>query len=225
MSNDVAQTFDKLVLERRSVRAFSDKRVNQELLEAVFKQAQTAPSNCNTQPWRLVVASGDKRDQLAKMLSDGLLSGAYQMDFPYDGVYQGVYKDRQYDAANQLYTAMGIERSDKVKRNAAFMRNFSFFDAPHVAFFFLPQPFGIREAADLGMYAQNLMLALTANGLASCPQTALAMNCDGVRELLDVPSTDKLLFGLSFGYEDKDHAANKCRLSRESLDNVVTFLE
>jgi nitroreductase len=222
---ELATAFDAIVRERRSVRAFTDQRVDEALMQRVFEQAQTAPSNCNTQPWRVVVASGAIRDKLAQTLTEGMASGAWQMDFPYDGRYEGVYKDRQYDAAQQLYSSMNIERSDKDGRNAAFMRNFCFFDAPHVAFLFLPEPFGLREAADVGMYAQNFMLALTANGLASCPQTALAMNCDAVREILDVPASDRLLCGISFGYEDKSHAANTCRVGRATLGDTVKFVE
>lgn len=103
------------------------------------------------------------------------------MDFPYDGAYEGVYKERQYASAQALYDAVSITRADKAARHTQFMRNFTFFDAPHGAFLFLPEPFGLREAADLGMYAQTLMLALTAHGLSSCPQTALSFQADFVR--------------------------------------------
>jgi nitroreductase len=145
------------------------------------------------------------------------------MDFPYDGQYQGVYKERQYQAATDLYSAMGIAREDKAGRNEQFMQNFRFFGAPHVAFIFLPEPFGLREAADCGMYAQSLMLALTAEGLASCPQTALSFNADLVREVLGIGAENKLLFGISFGEEDTDAAVNNCRTQRDTSDNCLRF--
>jgi len=40
---------------------------------------------------------------------------------------------------------------------------------------------------DCGMFAQNLMLLLTAEGLASCPQAALSFHPHIVREVLGVP--------------------------------------
>ena len=110
-----------------------------------------------------------------------------------------MYKERQYGSAQALYDAVGIERKDKVRRQEQFMRNFSFFDAPHVAFLFLPEPFGLREAADLGMYAQTLMLGMVAHGLGSCPQTALSFEADLIRETLGIDASNKLLFGISFG--------------------------
>jgi len=49
--------------------------------------------------------------------------------------YQGIYKDRQYESAFALYDFMGIDREGKEGRTIAMLRNWSFFDAPHAAFF------------------------------------------------------------------------------------------
>ncbi|MDH5173015.1 MAG: nitroreductase family protein, partial [Gammaproteobacteria bacterium] len=96
-------------------------------------------------------------------------------------------------------------------------------DAPHVAFLFLPEPFGLREAADLGMYAQTLMLAMSAHGLGSCPQTALSFEADVIREVLAVETGNKLLFGISFGYPDPDAPVNRCATDRAALADCVRF--
>jgi nitroreductase len=221
--SQTAENFSRVVSDRRSLRAFLPQPVSQELLNSVFEVAQRAPSNCNTQPWEVHVASGPTLERLRTALPDAFSTGQISMDFPYDGRYDGVYKDRQYAAAAALYASMGIERQDKPARSAAFMRNFTFFDAPHVAFLFLPEPFGLREAADLGMYAQTLMLALTANGLGSCPQTALSMAADIVRDVLQVDASNKLLFGLSFGYPASDVPANECVTDRATLVDAVKF--
>ena len=53
-----ADVFADIVRARRSVRAFLDQPVPQPLIEQIFTQAQQAPSNCNTQPWRTWVVSG-----------------------------------------------------------------------------------------------------------------------------------------------------------------------
>ena len=217
------KTFADVAKARRSVRGFLPQPVSESVLQDVFRLAQTAPSNCNTQPWQVHVVSGESCQRLRKALPEALFAGEFSMDFPYEGKYQGVYKERQYDAANQLYTAMGIAREEKDKRNAAFMRNFEFFGAPHAVFLFLHEDFGIREAADVGMYAQNLMLSMTAHGLASCPQTALGFHANKVREELNVDAQWKLLFGLSFGYEDKEAQANSAQVARADLLDAVTF--
>ena len=220
-----AQAFAELIESRRSIRAFTNQAADKATLESIFKAAQYAPSNCNTQPWQLAVASGESCERLRKRVSADWAAGKITMDYPYDGVYQDEYKDRQHGAAHAMYAAAGIERSDKEKRNAQFVENFEFFGAPHVAFLFLPEQFGIREAADLGMYAQSLMLSIRAHGLASCPQTALSFLADSIREELQIDSSMKLLFGISFGYADESAPINNCRTDRASLDETVRFYD
>lgn len=212
------------IRQRRAVRAFLPQPVPAELLQQVFELAQLAPSNCNTQPWLVEVVSGERLQQLKQRLQAAAIDPTqHRPDLPYDGKYAGVYQERQFDAAARLYGAMGIARDDKTGRAASFMRNFACFDAPHVAFIYLPEGFGTREAADCGMYAQTLMLALTAHGLASCPQTALSFQPHILRELLGVPEGQQLLFGISFGYEDPAAAANRCRVGRAALSDSVRF--
>ncbi len=221
--SDRAAIFDEIVTERASLRAFLPKEVDQATLDRVFNVAQRAPSNCNTQPWVTHVVSGEKLETLRSEMPDRFMSGNFSLDFPYEGVYEGVYKERQHGAAQALYDAVSVAREDKAKRHEQFMRNFTFFDAPHVAFLFLPEPFGLREAADLGMYAQTLMLTLTAHGLGSCPQTALSFQAEFVREQLGLSAENKLVFGISFGYPDPADAANNCRTARAALADFVTF--
>jgi nitroreductase len=213
--------FEGIVRRRRSLRAFLPQPVDRHTLEQVFSLAQRAPSNCNTQPWQVHLASGHSLERLRQAMPEKFLSGELTLDFPFDGNYEGVYKERQHGSAEALYRAVGIPREDKAARQTEFMRNFIFWDAPHVAFLFLPEPFGLREAADCGLYAQTLMLALTARGLGSCPQTSLSFHADLVREVLGVPAQNKLLFGISFGYPDESAEVNNCDTGRAALGDVL----
>ena len=221
--SDESEIFRDIATRRRSLRAFRSQPVAQDILKSVFTTAMEAPSNCNTQPWLVHVASGASLQSLREEMPKRFMAGEMSMDFPYDGSYEGVYKERQYGAAQALYDAMDIAREEKDKRQAAFLRNFSFFDAPHVAFMFLPEPFGLREACDMGMFAQTLMLAMTAHGLGSCPQTSLSFQVDYVREQLGVDASNKLVFGISFGYPETDARVNRCTTDRAALADLVTF--
>ena len=183
-----------------------------------------APSNCNTQPWFVHVVTGEKLERLREMLPQAFMAGDVAPDFPYDGVYEGVYKDRQYGAARALYDALGIPREEKAKRQEWFLGNFRFFDAPAVAFFMLPDGFGLREACDLGMFAQSVMLGLTARGMGSCPQTALGFMAKQVREVLEIPEDHKLMFGLSFGVP-VDTPINDVVTDRMTTSEALTFHE
>ena len=216
------QVFADIVSRRRSMRDFKPDPVPRELIESVFGTAQRAPSNCNTQPWFVHVVTGEKLERLRETLPAKFAAGEIALDFPYDGQYEGVYKERQYASASALYDSLGIARDQKAERNAWFMRNFSFFDAPAVAFFTLPTSFGLREACDLGMFAQTVMLGLTAHGLGSCPQTALAFLANVIRPALSLGDHEQLMFGMSFGYPT-DTAVNEVTTERASLADVVTF--
>ena len=222
--SEQAETFLNIVANRRSMRAFKPDPVPRPVIEAVMRGAQQAPSNCNTQPWFVHVATGDTLEQLRATLPTQFAAGEMALDFPYDGQYDGVYKERQYASATALYDALGISRDEKAARNDWFMRNFTFFDAPAVAFFTLPSQFGLREACDLGMYAQTVMLGLVAHGLGSCPQTSLGFMANVIRPALGLGDHEKLMFGLSFGYPTET-PVNQVQTERAALHEVVTFHE
>ena len=222
--SEQAETFLNIVANRRSMRAFKPDPVPRAVIEAVMGGAQQAPSNCNTQPWFVHVVTGDTLEQLRATLPSQFAAGEMALDFPYDGQYDGVYKERQYASATALYDALGISRDEKAARNEWFMRNFTFFDAPAVAFFTLPSQFGLREACDLGMYAQTVMLGLVAHGLGSCPQTSLGFMANVIRPALGLGDHEKLMFGLSFGYPTET-PVNQVQTERAALHDVVTFHE
>ena len=218
-----AEIFSQIANERRSIRGFRSDPVPEDMIRQIFSDALRAPSNCNTQPWFVHIATGHALERLRTELPRRFSEGDVSLDYPYDGKYDGVYKDRQYASAAALYDALGIPREEKVKRQTWFLRNFSFFDAPAVAFFTLPSAFGLREACDLGMFAQTVMLGITANGLGSCPQTALGFMAHVIKPALNIPEDQKLLFGLSFGYPNDDDPANKAMTDRASLEDIVRF--
>ena len=217
------QNFSDIVHARRSIRGFTSDPIPMEVMTAVFGDALRAPSNCNTQPWFVHVVTGERLEALREELPKRFTAGDIVLDFPFDGQYEGAFQERQHASAKVLYDALGIARDDKAGRHESLMRNFSFFNAPAVAFFTLPAGFGVREACDLGMFAQTVMLGLTARGLGSCPQTALSFLVNVLRPALQIPDEQKLLFGLSFGYPDDNEPANTAITERAPLSDLVTF--
>jgi len=210
--------------QRISVRAFIDKPVPQSVLDTIFSQAQQSPSNCNVQPWQTCVVSGEKKEQLKEVLLQTIMGGAQpNPDFNWLPKYQGIHRDRQFGSANALYTSLDIAREDKQGRQMAMLRNWTFFDAPHVVFFTMDKYLDIMGAVDLGIYAQSLALLLTEHGLSSCMQGALGQFPDPVREALALPEERGILFGMSFGYADESAAVNKTKTEREEIENAVSF--
>src|SRR5437868_2953172 len=58
------------ILKRRwSPRAFSDRMVGSEKLRSLFEAARWAPSSFNAQPWSFIVATKEKPEEHARLLS------------------------------------------------------------------------------------------------------------------------------------------------------------
>ncbi len=70
---------------------------------------------------------------------------------------------------------------------------------------------GLYGAADCGAWVSNFMLAAAGFGVASIAQASLVAHGAFVREYFDIPADRRLVCGISFGYEDVEHPANKFR--------------
>lgn len=220
----LVESFEQLMRTRRSVRGYKPDPIPHDVLEEVFATAQLSPSNCNVQPWVVHVVSGAAADKMRADLTAHVMSGAQATpDFPLTDKYPGEYRTRQIGAAVALFSATGVARDDHMARMKSMLRNFEFFDAPHALFLFMPEWAGWREAADCGMYAQSLMLAMAARGIGSCAQGALSHYAAFVKSELGVADEMKLLFGISFGYEDDAHPANRARTDRASVQDAIHF--
>lgn len=209
---------------RRSVRGFLDREVPPEVMARIFEIARQAPSNCNVQPWKVYVASGALKDRLRQRMYDNTAGGVSpNPDYGYRGDFRDEYRVRQVECAVALYSKMGIGRKDREGRMRAVLRNFEFFDAPHIAFVGMNPEFGTTVAVDVGMFAQTLMLTMVAFGLHSCPMGTMRNYPDLVREAFNVQDSTKILFGISFGYEDPSVDANATRTTRAPISENIVF--
>ena len=212
------------ISRRRSVRGFLDREVPPAIMRRIFAIAQQAPSNCNVQPWKVYVASGALKDRLRKQMCDNMAGGAEpNPDYEYRGDFTGEYRNRQVECAVALYSQMGVGRHDREGRMRAALRNFEFFDAPHIAFIGMNPEFGATVAVDVGMYAQTLMLAMVAFGLHSCAMGSMRNFPDLVRDAFGIGDGARILFGISFGYEDETVPANATRTARAPIAENIVF--
>jgi len=219
-------TFDEVIEQRKSVRGFLPQAIGKKELHKIFALAQQAPSNCNIQPWNVAVASGESctalRDKLVAAVEQEV---APNPDYSRTERFNGVFRQRQVDTAIELYNNMGISRDDKEGRLWAMMRNFKLFDAPHIAFISMPKIFNESVAIDVGMYAQTLMLSMTAHGIGSCAQASVSSYPDIIREHFGLDDSLAVLIGISFGYEDTAVPANRTIVPRANIEDEVLFLD
>jgi nitroreductase len=216
---------EQLLAARYSCRAYKPESVPRAVIERVLLAAQRTASWCNSQPWQIVIVSGEEKDRFRKAMVEAATSGEGEApDFPWPREYSGVYLDRRRESGFQLYNTLGIARGDKAAYSKQALENFHFFGAPHVAIITTTEPLGVYGAVDCGAYVGNFMLAAQALGLGSVAQAALARRSDVVRKHLSLPEDRKVVCGISFGYPDGANRINGYRTSRASLSEVVTFI-
>lgn len=214
---------DEAILARRSSRMFlPDKPVPRELLDEALALAMRAPSNSNTQPWHVFLATGNRRARLV----DALLA-AVDANPPAIGS-AGLpprFADRRRQSGALIYGAMGIERSDAEGRWNAQLRNWEFFHAPVAGVVCMHREFGNVDAVGVGMFLQTLLLALIERGIGSCVQVSIALYPDVLREQLGIPEELTVLCGMSIGYADPQFAANNLDIPRNPVADHVVFLD
>jgi len=66
------------IAARRSIRKFRSDPVPDDVLQAVLYAAIQAPSGKNRQPWRFVVVTEDKRDEMVRVMREGIESAKSQ---------------------------------------------------------------------------------------------------------------------------------------------------
>ncbi|MDA3635156.1 MULTISPECIES: nitroreductase [Rhodococcus] len=210
-----------LLSSRYSCRAFLPAQVDEETLNERFTLAQRTPSWCNTQPWQVYVTSGDATTQLAEALSVYATSQEPVSCLQLPVGYTGVRADRRREAGYGLYSALGIERSDREGRDAQMARNFDFFGAPHTAVITSAAELGVYGAVDCGAYVSTLLLATQELGLGAVAQGAIAFHTDVVRSELGIPEDQHIVCTVSFGHADTTHPVNAFRTTRADVHEAV----
>ncbi|RLL65735.1 nitroreductase [Streptomyces sp. Z26] len=220
---DLRDHAEELIRGRRATRAFRPDPVPEETMRAIFSLAGAAPSNSNAQPWQVEVVSGAARERLAAALRSAHAADAVTADYTYsDEMYARAHQTRRAAFGAEVYGALDIAPDDHEAQRAYHARSLRFYDAPHVAFLFVGGDARTRLAADVGAYMQTLLLAMTAYGVASCPQGLLSFYADTVRAELGV-TEGRLLVGISFGYPDETAPVNHVRTGRATFEEVTTF--
>lgn len=214
------------VVERRSVRGYTDREVPLSVLKELALKSARAATGGNIQPWHIDIVTGAKMDEL-KAIMRGKLERRETEKPGYD-IYpremNEATKQRTFQIGEIMYGHLGIPREDKVARAQWFARNFQFFGAPSAFFVTVDRRMGPPQWADLGMYLQNLMLLAVEAGLATCPQECWAVFPDTVESFLGTPSERMLFCGVAIGYENPDEPANNVRSPRAPEEEWLSVL-
>lgn len=219
--------FDALsdILENRwTCRQFLPDQVSEQDIERLLALAQRTPSWCNTQPWQVVVTSGEETARFKKAIAEHLLVHPQAPDLEFPSAYTGDYQARRRECGFQLYDSVGIAKDDGEQRLKQMLRNFELFDAPHVAIVTTEADLGVYGAVDCGLWVNTFLLGAQALGLGAAPQAALAGYSRFVRDHFGIPDNRQVVLGISFGYADTEHPINQFRTSRAPLAESTTVI-
>lgn len=219
-------TFDRLLADRWSCRAFLAQAVERPTIERILALAQRTASWCNAQPWQVIVTSRAATERFrAAMLRVAAAGEPPQPDFSFPREYPGEYQLRRRACGFQLYDSVGIAHGDRQASARQTLENYRLFGAPHVAIVTTPEALGVYGAIDCGAYVSNFMLAARSLGVAAIAQAALASWPDPVRAHFKLPDERRVVCGISFGYADGAHPVNRYRTDRAAIEEVVTWME
>ncbi len=220
------EALDRLTANRSTCRAYLSTAVNEALIRRIVDMASRSASWCNVQPWQLVITANPQiTDQFRQALEHHAAAPcAMASDLPFPPGYEGVHAQRRRDAGFALYKALSISREDTERRASQSFENFRLFGAPHVAIVTVPAQLGPYAAVDAGGFVASFLLSAHAHGIATTPQAALARHAHFVREYFDIPETQHMVCGISFGYADTRHPINQFRTGRAPVEELARFL-
>ncbi|MCI5143822.1 MAG: hypothetical protein D3909_19285, partial [Candidatus Electrothrix sp. ATG1] len=119
------------ITNRRSIRAFQDKPVPQELLKEIIATACWSPSYKNSQPWQVLVVSGAKKEGLSKMMVELLDNGTSPSpDIPAPASWPEAEQARIDYLMAKRKELTGMDLSDPAIIAKAKKANFRFYGAP-----------------------------------------------------------------------------------------------
>jgi nitroreductase len=221
---DPYEVLQRLFDERHSCRGFRPEPVPEETIRQILAIARKTASWCNAQPWQLIITMGEETERFRRALLEQVDQGSKAApDFPFPREYRGVYLDRRRECGFQLYERVGVARGDRVASARQGRENFRLFGAPHVCIVTTDEGLGVYGAVDCGAFVSSFMIAAQGLGVKTIAQAALASQAPFLRSHFDIDETRRIVCGISFGYEDADHPANRFRTSRAETDEITEW--
>lgn len=224
---------DTAILSRFSARAYLPQAVERSVLEEVLQVAARAPSGTNTQPWKVYVLQGAKRDELVAktcaahdaMSANSALAAEYAESYDYyPEKWVSPFIDRRRECGFGLYGVLGIGKGDKDRMHAQHQQNFRFFDAPVGLIFTIDKVMGRGSLLDYGMFLQSVMLAARARGLHTCPQAAWNSFSKIILPHVGAGENEMVVCGMALGYADESALVNTFQTTRVKAQDFTHWV-
>jgi nitroreductase len=214
------------VTKRRSIRKFLPEAVPEGLIRGILETARWSPSWGNTQPWEIVVVTGEPLERLRQANRQRILDGVIpEPDTPMPGAWPEMLKRRYTEVGKRVLTSLQIAREDRDARNRYTGEMFAFFNAPCLLLFCvdasLPRSYAML---DVGLILQTTCLLAHAHGLGSCILAASVSYPALIREIVPIPEGKAVIIGAALGYPDAEAPINQFTRERANPDEFITWV-
>ena len=211
------------VENRKSIRSFIDKPVNDEIIIRILEKSGRSPSGGNLQPWKIYILNGQTMNDFLSFQKDW--KGTDHPEYPsYPSKLKEPYRTSRFEVGEQLYGSIGIEREDKEARYNQMLENFNFFGAPAALFCFIDRQMNQPQWSDLGMFLQTFMLLAQEEGIDTCAQESWSLKQKLVSEFVNAEADLMLFCGMAIGYKEISAPINNYQTKRRNIDEWATFV-
>jgi nitroreductase len=120
------EILDTIIRSRKSVRAFRSDPVPKRPLMEIVEAARAAPSNYNSQPWRVYLLTGKAKDALGEAITRAYHTNTTPPFSPFPQPMPVDCAARVDEFARRYYSALGIDRFAAYVRGLATCPQVSF---------------------------------------------------------------------------------------------------
>jgi len=211
---------------RRSIRGFKPNPISREVMEKILEAASNSPSYTNTQPWEVVVVGGKKKNELGrKLLELATVNAPTSSDLPTPKTWPSALEERSQEHGARRLSTLGVARQEKEGREKLRLMNFEFYGAPYAVFLFIDGSLGEWSIFDMGLFAENLILAAHSLGVGSCLQASVTNYALEIKKFFDIAESKKLVICISLGYPDEKAKLNMYRSLKQKPNEFTRWYE
>ncbi|TRZ91198.1 hypothetical protein D4R89_03360 [bacterium] len=211
---------------RRSTRSFRPDPIPSDVMKKLLQAVSASPSYTNTQPWEVVVVSGQKRNELAeKLLNLATAKAPTCADLPIPKGWPAAMDERSREHGARRLSTLGLARDDAEGREKLRLMNFEFYGAPCAVFLFMDGSLGEWSIFDMGLFTENLILAAHSLGVESCLQASVTNYAREIKKFLGVAESKKLVICISLGYPNEKAVLNTYRGIKQKPEAFTQWCE
>jgi len=217
----------EVLRKRRSVRHFIQKTVSGKIIQDLIADALWSPSWGNTQPWEIVIVTGEPLERFKRKNREAMLSHMPpKAEIPMPQTWPSAFEKRYKDLGKSVLGSLSIDRKDKKKRFKHFANMFFLFDAPAMILITIDKKLSLEYAMlDIGIFLQSFCLLAHDKGLGTCIMAATVMYPEIAHEMFTIPETKALIMGAAIGWPALKEPVNCFERERGSAEEFVRVVK